>query len=526
MTFVNIRAYSSNGSAGATLSFSEIGLSRETLRAVTEIFKFQSMTTSQASSLPQLVGGTTDAVLSYRTGTGKTLAYLIPAIERLTRRTPPGVGVLIVAPSRELVGQIVRVADQLCSYHAVKPVALAGGVRPEREESLLRSRGCALVVATPARLTDHMEKSSLFRMLVATTDTLVLDECDKMMEEDPQNMSELLSHLQPNSTRQTLLVSATVSPEIHNLVARVCRPGYEILDGTRGDPVTSKNIAQFCVISPPFLFLTSLQNLISEEVAANPQTHKIIIFFPSARLVAFVARIFREQLKVAVSEIHGRCNNAERALAEQSFRQGSSKILFTSSASERGMDYPSVTLVVQALSPPSRKAWVHRVGRMARGLQATGDAFVGEAVLLITTAEQDFLEEATELGVVRHPKEAQLFHDAGDKFMNLVSSTRWQYGSQLPLLASAAFASLLKFLILQAKPGIDPVLGAQASCEMFLGCGLAAPPAISSKLARELGLRGGIDVPLRDHGSTFVAYATENVRGDAFASVSNQIRDC
>eukprot|EP00913_Durusdinium_trenchii_P012028 g11300.t1 len=169
------------------------GLHPHTLRGLREAFRFQEATKVQAQVLPQLLAPEarglgswvgSDFVIHARTGTGKTLSYLIPAIEQVVKNPPPGIGVLIVAPSRELVLQITKDAETLCSYHALQIVPLIGGIRRDKDETAIRRRRPAVLVGTLAKLIEHFEATKRFETLFDALGILVLDECDRLLAEE------------------------------------------------------------------------------------------------------------------------------------------------------------------------------------------------------------------------------------------------------------------------------------------------------------------------------------------------------
>ncbi|CAJ1423383.1 unnamed protein product [Effrenium voratum] len=435
--------------------FESFDLHPHTLRGLREALKFPEATEVQGKVLPELLAPEargSDFVIHARAGTGKTLAFLIPAVEHICRQTPPGIGVLIVASTRELALQITKEAETLCAYHAIQIVPLIGGVRREKDETLIRRRRPQILVGTVAKLTQHFEATLRFETLFEGLSTLVLDECDTLLASNNLELLQtLLSFLPKSASRQTLLLSATIPEEVHHLCASLCRPSYRRLDLVTGVP-TQEAVEQLFACTPPLLLATTLRNILDEEIRKEPITHKVIVFFPTARLAAFAAKLFREQLNMRLHELHGRCSESARILAQQEFFEASCGVLFTSMASERGLDYPNVTLVLQVMAPISRQQYIHRVGRTARGGKE-GRAFL----LLLDREEEPFMPEIADLPVSRAPMGPALLNDEGLHTADALSSARWAKG--LPLFAAAAFASLLKHL--SSQPGMHPELVAR-----------------------------------------------------------------
>ncbi|CAK9056330.1 unnamed protein product [Durusdinium trenchii] len=434
------------------VGFEDFGLHPHTLRGLREAFRFQEATKVQAQVLPQLLAPEargSDFVIHARTGTGKTLSYLIPAIEQVVKNPPPGIGVLIVAPSRELVLQITKDAETLCSYHALQIVPLIGGIRRDKDETAIRRRRPAVLVGTLAKLIEHFEATKRFETLFDALGILVLDECDRLLaEESAESLQTFLRFLPDRpagpAQRQTLLLSATVPEEVRDLCSALCRPNCQWLDLVQGLP-TQEAVLQEVAFAPPLLMCTALRNALELEIRQRPISHKVMVFFPAARVAAFAAALFEEQLNMRIYQIHSRCTPSARMLAQEEFCKTSAGVLFTSQSSERGMDYPDVTLVLQVMAPMSRQQYIHRVGRTARAGKE------GEALLLLLDHEEPFMSEIQDLPITRSRAAAQLLNDEGSRLAAHVSSARWAKESSLTTLAGAAFASLLQHLQLDIR---------------------------------------------------------------------------
>ncbi|CAK0840183.1 unnamed protein product [Prorocentrum cordatum] len=367
---------------------------------------------------------------------------ILGCVERLLSRPPPGVGTLVVAPSRELVLQITREVELLCSYHPLQVVPLIGGSRLDRDEAAIRRRRPGIVVATPGRIVEHFETTHRFPSLFEALGTLVLDECDSLLDEQHSAVGALLGSLPAPRSRQTLLVSATIPQPVRDLARRLCGPGHRVIDCVGDGPATQDAVVQMYAVAPALLLPTALRNALELEKEENPSRHKAIVFFPTARLAAFMARVFRDRLRMRVHEIHARVDGPLRIVAQHEFAQSPSGVLFTSAGgpvsplappgpsgvSGRGMDYPDVTLVVQVLAPESRDQYVHQVGRTARGGK------LGCSLLLLADAEVGFLEHLADLPLSEHPAAPRLLHDARAR----LASGGWAPGGQ----ASAGFRSL------------------------------------------------------------------------------------
>eukprot|EP00930_Biecheleria_cincta_P006075 TRINITY_DN107054_c0_g1_i1.p1 TRINITY_DN107054_c0_g1~~TRINITY_DN107054_c0_g1_i1.p1 ORF type:complete len:281 (+),score=45.97 TRINITY_DN107054_c0_g1_i1:72-845(+) len=239
-------------------------------------------------------------------------------------------------------------------------------------------------------------------------------------------------------------------------------------------------VMQSYVALPGHQGLAALYNLVMDEMARDRFGYRILVFFPTARLTAFMAQFFRQQLRVGVLEIHRRRDASDRIATQQRFQEDKAGILFSSDVSARGMDYPNVTLVIQFGAPPTRELYIHRVGRTARAGKK------GRAVLLLGELERAFLSSVEDLPLRLHERADDL-----QRVNELLvkATTSWLASASLRAAATSAFASLLVHYkathrVLHMED--DDVI--QAASDVLLGCGLVDQPVISKRLAVMLGL--------------------------------------
>eukprot|EP00439_Symbiodinium_sp_Y106_P035485 s4983_g4.t1 len=468
---------------GSGVSFDSFDLHPSTLRGLQEAFRFAEATPVQAEVLPELLAPDakgTDFVINARTGTGKTLVYLIPAVEHLLKNPPPGIGVLIAAPSRELVLQIARDAETLSSYHKLQVVPVIGGVPRAKDEAAIRRRRPAILVGTLAKLVEHFEATSRFETLFEALSILVLDECDRLLHEE--SLPAFLAYLPKQPQRQAMLVSATISDEVKQLYARFCRPGFRQLNCIRGTP-THEAVEQSVAFAPPLLLGTALRNALDQEIRDNPLSHKVLVFFPTSRFATFVAHLFREQLGMRILELHNRVNPNARLMSHTEFNESRAAVLFTTMASERGMDYPDVTLVLNVMAPGDRDQYIHRVGRTAR------QGKEGKALTLLLDQEESFMAQVDDLPIAKSASSGAFLNDEGLFTAQALSAAKWAKGSSLPFLAAGTFASLLQhFRTRQPHVQLDKQEIVDTSSELLLGFGLSEPPDVSLQFATDLGL--------------------------------------
>ncbi|WFD42543.1 RNA helicase [Malassezia psittaci] len=361
-----------------------------------------------------------DLLVKARTGTGKTVAFLVPTIEsrraaldaakkgewtdsfktylRKTRKedllnenTPraqqqlhelfhrQSVGVLILSPTRELATQIANEANKLLLHQRSLNVhLLVGGNDKRSQQEDWRRKSRDIVVATPGRLMDLME-DEMFRGPLSTTQALVLDEADMLLEMGfREDIQQIMKDLPSPEKRSTMLFSATINPNIEAIARATLHENHRFIDCVpAGEDSVHKHIPQFATsISDPHNLYPHLLNVISRDQLANDGKSKVMVFLSTTKQTRVAARVLREVRSVMpfeeatrVFEIHSDMPQTRRNRIAQSFRQCTDvpSILVTSDVSARGVDYPGVTEVVQVGIPSSPEIYVHRVGRTGRG---------------------------------------------------------------------------------------------------------------------------------------------------------------
>lgn len=297
----------------------------------------------------------------------QTIAFLLPSIQRLIDADAtvfrPGrdIGAVILAPTRELALQICQQASALVAYqHAWTVQAVYGGCSIQRDRAVLKQRAPAILVATPGRLLDllreptRVQGNRLLADVVRESQIVVLDEADRLLQAFPSEMNKILSFLPRVEKRQTMLFSATIPGKLKLLLSR---PGSNILpadyvsvDCVQDDDVaTQTNVRveqSYVQLGDMKRYMAGLLAIVEEEAANDAEHCKLVIFFPTAKLVKFVA-VALSALKVPVLSIHSRMGQGARVRASSQFREATRSILLTSDVSARGVDYPDVSLVVQ-----------------------------------------------------------------------------------------------------------------------------------------------------------------------------------
>lgn len=329
---------------------------------------FNEPTSIQAQGWPIAMSGR-DMVGIAQTGSGKTLAYILPATvhinnqERLTRGEGPIA--LILAPTRELAQQIQSVAQDFGSSTYVRNTCIFGGA-PKGPQARDLERGVEIVIATPGRLIDFLERgiTNLRRCTY-----LVLDEADRMLDMgfEPQ-IRKILEQIRPD--RQTLMWSATWPKEVRNLAEEFLTDYVQINIGSL-QPAANHNILQIVDVCQEHEKTNKLTELLQE--ISSEREGKTIIFVETKRKVEDITRTIRRSGYPAVC-MHGDKSQQERDYVLREFRTGKSNILVATDVAARGLDVDGIKFVINFDYPNSSEDYIHRIGRTGR-CQMTGTSY-------------------------------------------------------------------------------------------------------------------------------------------------------
>ncbi|EIW55511.1 DEAD-domain-containing protein [Trametes versicolor FP-101664 SS1] len=389
-------------------------------------FRLTHMSPVQAAVLPLLpklledhdaegATGPRDLLVKARTGTGKTLAFLIPAVEarlkRLQERSEwaaeelqtqskpkldrvveqyarENVGAIIISPTRELATQIANEALKLTRHLDRFQVRLLVGGLPKRAQ--LRewnTRRRDIVVATPGRLRDCIENEPRFADEIKTAEQFILDEADTLLDmgfrEDLQAITEVLK---PSPERQTFMFSATVSKPIQQIARKTLAENHKFINCVPDNALpTHMSIPQYYTGLPSAEDqIPHILNLIAHDQLSNPGKSKVLVFLPTTALTQLYSSLLQESgnrilpvgSKTRWGDLHSRMTMSSRMRVSDWYRKDKSgaSVLVTSDVSARGVDYPGVTRVIQVGIPSSGDVYVHRVGRTGRGSNMSGRA--------------------------------------------------------------------------------------------------------------------------------------------------------
>ena len=336
------------------MSFADLGLSDELLRAVTEA-GYDEPTPVQNQAIPSVLM-MRDLIAIAQTGTGKTAAFVLPMIDILgegrTRALMPRS--LILEPTRELAAQVAENFEKYGKYHKLSMALLIGGVQMGDQVKALE-KGVDVLIATPGRLMDLFERG---KILLTGCNLLVIDEADRMLDmgfiPDIENICTKLP-----TNRQTLLFSATMPPPIKKLADRFLS-NPKTIEVAR-PATTNINIAQFLVETEQRKKRETLRNIIQAE-----DVHTAIIFCNRKTTVRELATSLKRH-RFKAGEIHGDMDQPSRLRELERFKSGDINLLVASDVAARGLDVKGVSHVFNFDAPWHPDDYVHRIGRTGRG---------------------------------------------------------------------------------------------------------------------------------------------------------------
>ncbi|KAJ8601402.1 hypothetical protein CTAYLR_005023 [Chrysophaeum taylorii] len=467
-------------------------VSDSTLRAISEVLGYEMMTTVQVETLPICCDGR-DVVAKAKTGTGKTLAFMIPALERTVAAPGDGVGALVLSPTRELAQQTYEEGRLLSRFFppSFKLVCVVGGVPIKKDHAAL-AQGCDVLVATPGRLNDHVENTPGFadrlkRRLVA----LVFDEADQLLDMGFRPAIErLLNAIKPTAaTRQTLLFSATLPSDVNAIARLAMRRDYAFVD-TVVDEQTHADVEQaVSICEGKRQHSVDLALRVQRAVASDPAGHKIIVFFTTARLTQLYYELLTSAqregyaAKTTFLEIHSRKSQSHRDKVSQRFREATGGVtLLTSDVSARGMDYPDVSSVVQFGAPADAAQYCHRIGRTGR---ATGKC--GTGCLVLASFEQYFLADPA-VAALPIARESPLV-DAGSVVEAALDAAACRLPEDTVGQAYQAWLGYHNSNLRKLKWSKEHLV-AEANEWAAQVCGRASPPPLKPATIGKMGLKG------------------------------------
>ncbi len=374
------------------LSFSELSLHEALQRAIAAT-GYTEPTPVQAKAIPAALEGR-DLIVSAQTGTGKTAAFMLPALSLLAeepRKIGRGPRVLVLTPTRELAQQVTAAAQKYGSeLRNVRTVSVLGGM-PFPAQNKLLSRPYDIMVATPGRLLDHMSRG---RIVFERLEMLVLDEADRMLDMGFIDDVEQIAAAMP-AERQTLLFSATVEDRMAKLAENLLR-NPERIAVDAGHTTKHEQIEQRVYYADDMEHKKKLLlNLLT-----NVDVNQAIVFsgtrIDSDRLADELAEI-----GFAVDSLHGDMKQSARNRTLTALRSGRTKILVATDVAARGIDVPGISHVVNYDLPKNAEDYVHRIGRTGRaGRTGIACSLVGPRDRSVLRRIEHFLEQKLEIQTI------------------------------------------------------------------------------------------------------------------------------
>jgi ATP-dependent RNA helicase RhlE len=345
------------------MSFSTFGLSPATMQGISSS-GYNAPTDIQRKAIPLALQGK-DIIGCAPTGTGKTAAFVLPMLTRLEQSSMCGQAgrfprALILTPTRELAQQIEDAINVYGKYTGIRPVSIYGGSGMGGQLSQLR-QGVDIVVATPGRLLDHMQRGSI---VLSRIEILVLDEADRMYDMGFIDAVRSIIAKVP-VRRQTLLFSATISREVRSLVAGIQKDPQLIEIGEPFTPV--KTVEQHFYYIPQ----QSKMDLLL-HVLARSAVETMLVFSRTKHGADKIARRL-SQKGISSAAIHSNRSQSQRKQALDGFKQHRCKVLVATDLAARGIDVSGISHVVNYDTPVFAEDYIHRIGRTGRA-EAKGAA--------------------------------------------------------------------------------------------------------------------------------------------------------
>ena len=352
---------------------------------ILERIKFKTPTPIQLKAIPLAIEGK-DVIGIAQTGTGKTHAFAIPMIQRLAQKEGAS---MVLAPTRELALQIDEAVRTLAHPFGMKTACLIGGAPMRPQEEALRKRS-QIIIATPGRLIDHIERRNV---LLARVNMVVIDEADRMLDMGFAPYVEKILKLLTRE-RQTMLFSATMPSEIMRMVNTHMKLPVHLEIAPSG--TTAEHVTQELYIVKREAKLGLLEKVLAQYHGS------VLLFVRTKHSARKIARAIRD-MKHRVSEIHSDKSLNQRREALEGFKSGRYRILVATDIAARGIDVSKIELVINYDLPEDIENYVHRVGRTGRM------GCPGHAISFATPDQRMDVKNIeklirVELPVVKHPE--------------------------------------------------------------------------------------------------------------------------
>ncbi|CEP61435.1 ATP-dependent RNA helicase LALA0_S03e02806g [Lachancea lanzarotensis] len=482
----------------------EEGIIQKELHKAVERMNFASLTPVQQKTIKPILKTEDDVIARAKTGTGKTLAFLIPIFEHLlkTRKESPYmVKCVIVAPTRDLAlqidSEILKLQKNNYALKKFGSIALIGGSNFQAAVKKMFKDRPNIVVATPGRLIDVLSKFS--NQFFKHVDFKVLDEADRLLEigfdEDLRNISSTLNGLNETGPEhiRTLLFSATLGDNVQKLAGGIMNREQCLFIDTvnKNEPEAHEKIDQTLVISETFAHNMYAPISAIKARLDSKAPLKAILFVPTVKFTKFYSNVLQRMFpSLPVHEFHGKLDQKKRTRMVQVFKRAEEGIFVCTDVGARGMDFPDVEEVYQVGVPSEISNYIHRIGRTARGGKE------GKASIYLFKDELSFMDAL-----------------AAEKNVNVNNQRDF-----IPSESDAAeFQSCLRDEFLFSE-GLESMLSFYKNCEQAYGFRM---PKIARQIANAYG-EGLLDTTQKLRVSRDTASMRYGLRG----RIVEEIFDC
>ncbi|KAG0338999.1 putative RNA helicase [Podila horticola] len=368
----------------SNLSFSQLGLATWLVNAL-KAMSITSPSEIQNKCIPQILAGK-DVIGGAKTGSGKTAAFALPILQKLSE-DPYGVFAVVLTPTRELAYQIAEQFNVLGKTINLKDVVIVGGM-DMMPQAIALSKRPHIIIATPGRLRDHINSSGASGMNLSKVKFLVLDEADRLLSETfADDLGGIFSVLPEK--RQTLLFTATMTDSILELAGpKDGKPA----PGAKPAPFVYQcktAVSTVATLTQSYIFLPSYirETYLAYLLRSDDFTKKSTIIFTGRCRTAETLRVMLRELGIACTALHSEMSQQERLNSLAKFRGGITTVLIATDVGSRGLDIPSVLLVLNYDVPRDPTDYIHRVGRTARAGRG------GQAITMVSERDIELVHD-------------------------------------------------------------------------------------------------------------------------------------
>lgn len=354
-----------------TESFTSLKLSKQIISAIDEL-GFDKPTLVQSKSFSIIMAGK-DVVVIAQTGTGKTMAYVLPLLQQLKYSDQINPRVLVLVPTRELVVQVVEDFEKAAAYQTVRILGVYGGTNINTQKQIV-AEGCDVLVATPGRLYDLAVSGVLSLKSISK---LVIDEVDVMLDLGFRHQLINIFDMLPEK-HQNLMFSATMTDEVDELIRQHFRKPKKIsiaVSGTRLENIDQKGY-------PVPNFFTKI-NLLKHLLKNKEEFKKVLVFLSSKKHADKVFEELENMYSGSLAILHSNKSQNYRLRSLEQFRRGEKRILIATDVMARGIDIDDISHVISFDTPTFPENYIHRIGRTGRADKN------GNSILFHTDKEAD-----------------------------------------------------------------------------------------------------------------------------------------